>query len=107
MCEILHKLNLNFLKKTKNIDQISIPFLHDEKTDVYNSQLLKSFYPKLNEVFQELHRTSYNREGINGISKFLLLILRFLIRCHSYNIASFLNLFIYNECRNEYLDTKK
>lgn len=67
---MLYKLNLDFLKKTEN--PVQIPFLQDEKTAVYNLQLLQSFSPNPDKFFQPLPHINYDEKIVNGIGKFIL-----------------------------------
>lgn len=70
VCEILYKLNLNFLKKIEN--PIEIPFLQDEKTDLHNLQILQSFSSNPDKFFQPLPHIKYDKKIANAIGKFIL-----------------------------------
>lgn len=76
LCGLLSKLNLNFLKKGKNIGHSK--FLQDEKADVYNSSLLESFYKNSTNFLQSFYSKNYKNRKIRP-GKFLLLLLRFFI----------------------------
>lgn len=70
LCKLLHGVNLNFLKKKKNIVQTE--FLQDEKAGVYKSHLSQNFYENFSNRLQSLYNKS-------KFGKFHLIFLRYFI----------------------------